>query len=239
MRAHRPPGVWRRRPAQAARRRLLIVGAGGIGSPAIQYLAAAGVGRLIIVDDDAVALSNLQRQTLYRTNEVGRSKAELARRAVAELNPDVAVQIVTGRIDSANARAMIAGADAVLDGSDNFETRLAVADAALAERIPLISAAVAQFDGQLAVYRGWEQHKPCYRCFVGSDPGRPEASCSEQGVLGAMAGVMGSLAALEALRVLTGFGNDSAGKMLIVDGLAFRFRSVKVAKDPGCPSCRA
>ena len=218
---------------------LLIVGAGGIGSPVIQYLAAAGVGRLTIADDDEVALSNLQRQTLYRTTDVGKPKAELARQAVAALNPDAAVEIVPERLTSANAAALIAKTDAVVDGSDNFATRLAIADTALAERVPLVSAAVAQFEGQLALYRGWEVDKPCYRCFVGNDPDRPEASCSEQGVFGAMAGVMGSLAALEALRVLTGFGDDSAGKLLLVDALTLRFRTLKLAKDPNCPSCRA
>ena len=219
--------------------RAVIVGAGGIGSPAIQYLAAAGVGMLTIIDDDEVALSNLQRQTLYGTADVGQPKARLAKLAVSALNLDVAVNVSADRIDANNARQLIEGADVVLDGSDNFETRLAVADAALAERVPLVSAAVAQFEGQLAVYRGWEADKPCYRCFVGSDPDRPEASCSEQGVLGAMAGVVGSLAAVEAIRVISGFGEDSAGKLLLADALTLRFRTVSLAKDPGCPSCRA
>jgi adenylyltransferase/sulfurtransferase len=127
----------------------------------------------------------------------------------------------------------------VVDGSDSFATRLAVADATLALRIPLVSASVAQFEGQLGLLRGWEADKPCYRCLVGSDPDRPEQSCSEQGVLGAMAGVMGSLAAVETIRVLTGFGEDSAGKLLLVDSLALRFRTVALRKDPGCPACRA
>jgi adenylyltransferase/sulfurtransferase len=127
----------------------------------------------------------------------------------------------------------------VLDGCDNFETRLIVADAALALRIPLVSAAVAQFEGQLGVYRGWEQDKPCYRCFVGADPERPETSCAEQGVLGAVAGVMGSLAAIEAIRGITSFGDDSAGKLLLVYALTLRFRTVRLTKDPGCSACRA
>ncbi len=217
----------------------VIVGAGGIGSPAIQYLAAAGVGSLTIIDDDEVALSNLQRQTLYATADVGQPKSRLAKRAVEILNSDVAVDFSTDRIDAANAQRLLEGADVVLDGSDNFETRLAVADAALDARVPLVSAAVAQFEGQLALYRGWEADKPCYRCFVGSDPDRPEASCSEQGVLGAMAGVMGSLAAMEAIRAVSPFGDDSAGKLLLVDALTLRFRTVRLAKDPGCPACRA
>ncbi len=218
---------------------IVMIGAGGIGSPALQYLAAAGVGKLTIVDDDRVDLSNLQRQTLYGTAEIGQLKAGLAKRKVEALNPDVAVEFSAVRIDGTNGRRLVEGAALVLDGSDNFETRLAVADAALGARVPLISASVAQFEGQLAVYRGWEPDKPCYRCFVGNDPDRPEASCSEQGVLGPMAGVMGSLAAMEAIRALTGFGEDSAGKLLLMDGLGLRFRTVKLAKDPECPACKA
>ena len=214
-----------------------IVGAGGIGSPAIQYLAAAGVGRLVIVDDDRVALSNLQRQTLFGAGDVGESKALLAKRAVGTLNPDVVVDARAIRLEPANARDLIAGAEVVIDGSDSFATRLAVADAALALRLPLVSAAVAQFEGQLAVYRGWETDKPCYRCLVGDNPDRPEQSCAEQGVLGAMAGVMGSLAALEAIRAITGFGEDQSGKLLRIDALSLRFRVTALAKDPGCSAC--
>jgi len=216
-----------------------IIGAGGIGSPAIQYLAAAGVGRLVLIDDDAVSLSNLQRQTLYRTGDVGASKVERAKAAVEALNGDVDVAAVGGRVGAADAHTLLEGADVVLDGSDNFETRLAVADTALALRIPLVSASVAQFQGQLAVYRGWEPGKPCYRCFVGGDPEQPGTSCAEDGVLGAVAGMMGSLAAAEAIRVITGFGEDSAGKLLIMNALRLRFRTVHLPKDPGCPACKA
>jgi adenylyltransferase/sulfurtransferase len=215
-----------------------VIGAGGIGSPALQYLAAAGIGRLIVIDDDRVDLSNLQRQTLFGTTDIGRPKAEAARDALARLTPDVTVEPRITRLDTTNAAALIAGADVVLDGCDNFATRLAVADAALAARIPLVSAAVGQFEGQLAVFRGWEPDKPCYRCFVGDAPDRPEASCSEQGVLGAMTGVLGSLAALEAIRAIAPFGEDPAGKLLLVDALAFRFRTLALPKDPGCPACR-
>jgi len=215
-----------------------VIGAGGIGSPVIQYLAAAGVGRLTVIDDDVVALSNLQRQTLFGAADIGALKTDTARRAVARLNEDVAFNGISDRLAPDNAAALLRGADLVVDGCDNFATRLAVADAALAARIPLVSAAVGQFEGQLAVYRGWEDDKPCYRCFVGGDPDRPDASCADQGVLGALTGVMGSLAAMEAIRALTGFGEDSAGKLLIVDALAFRFRTIAVPKDPGC-SCRA
>lgn len=225
--------------AKLLKAHVLVIGAGGIGSPAIQYLAAAGVGRLTIVDDDRVSLSNLQRQTLYGTDDVGAPKAQFAAAAVRRLNPDVSVEALPQRIESGNAQPIIQQADVVLDGSDNFATRLAVADAALRARVPLVSASVAQFEGQLAVYRGWEADKPCYRCFVGTDPERPDASCSEQGVLGAMAGVMGSMAALEAVRAVTGFGEDSAGKLMLADALSLRFRTVTLPKDPGCTACMA
>jgi len=214
-----------------------VIGAGGIGSPAIQYLAAAGVGRLIVIDDDNVDLSNLQRQTLFGGGDIGIPKVEAVATAVARLNPGVTVEGRQARIDTGNAGALVAGADVILDGTDNFATRLAVADAALALRIPLVSAAVGQFEGQLGLFRGWEADKPCYRCFVGGDPDRPETSCAEAGVLGAMAGVMGSLAALEAMRSIVGFGEDSAGKLLLVDALAFRFRTIGLPKDPGCAAC--
>lgn len=218
---------------------VVVIGAGGIGSPTIQYLAAAGVGRLTIIDDDLVSLSNLQRQLLFGTADEGAPKVARAKLAVERLNPDTKVDARSERIVAGNAEALLSGANAIIDGSDNFATRLTVADAALALRIPLIAASVAQFEGQLSVHRGWEPGKPCYRCLVGADPGLPEQSCSEQGVLGAMAGVMGSLAAMEAIRLLTGFGEDSAGKLLLVDALSLRFRSIGLPKDPGCPSCRA
>lgn len=215
-----------------------VIGAGGIGSPLIQYLAAAGVGRLTVIDDDVVALSNLQRQTLFGSDDIGARKTDAAGRAVARLNDDVEYVGVPERLTAENARMLLAGADVIVDGCDNFATRLAVADAALAMRVPLVSAAVGQFEGQLAVYRGWETDKPCYRCLVGNDPDRPDVSCADQGVLGALTGVLGSLAAMEAIRAISGFGEDSAGSLLIVDALAFRFRTITLPKDPGC-SCAA
>lgn len=214
--------------------RAVVIGAGGIGSPVIQYLAAAGVGTLVVIDDDVVSLSNLQRQTIYRTADDGQPKAVTAARAATAINDDVAVIAHQVRIDAGNVDALLAGADVVVDGCDNFGTRLIVADAALRSRIPLVSSAVDQFEGQLAIYRGWETDKPCYRCFVGNDPARPEMSCADRGVLGPLTGVLGSLAALEAIRVLTGFGDDPAGRLLIVDALAFRFRTLMLPKDPGC-----
>lgn len=214
-----------------------IIGAGGIGSPAIQYLAAAGVGQLTVIDDDEVALSNLQRQVLFTTPDIGRPKAQAAKEAIARLTPDVAIIPVIQRITAQNAETLLAGAHAILDGCDNFETRLAVSDAATRLNIPLISAAVGQFEGQLAVYRGWEADKPCYRCLVGNDPGRADMSCADQGVIGALTGILGSMAALEAIRALVPFGEDSAGKLLIADLMSLRFRTLILPKDPGCPAC--
>lgn len=217
---------------------VVMIGAGGIGSPAIQYLAAAGVGRLTIVDDDSVDLSNLQRQTIYATADIGRAKAEAAAAAAQRLNPHVVAAARILRIDDETAADVVADADVILDGCDNFATRLRVADAALAARVPLVSAAIGQFDGQIGVFRGWEADKPCYRCFVGDDPERAGVSCAEDGVLGPMAGAIGSLAALEVLRAIHPFGEDSAGKLLLADTLSLRFRTLRLPKDPGC-GCRA
>lgn len=216
------------------RSHVALVGAGGIGVPAIQYLAAAGVGRLTLIDDDVVALSNLQRQVLFATDDIGQPKVEAAEVAVALLNPEVRVVPRQIRLTPDNAAELIADADVVVDGSDNFGTRLAVADVARALHIPLISAAVGQFDGQLAVFRGWEGDKPCYRCLVGHDPDRPDVSCADQGVLGALTGVLGSLAAIEAIRAIVPFGADPAGTLLLLDALNFRFRTIGLPKDPGC-----
>lgn len=213
-----------------------VIGVGGIGCPAIEALAAAGVGRLRLIDDDMVALSNLQRQTLFGTADVGRPKVDAAADAVARLTPDVAIERHPIRLGIDNARSLLAGADVILDGCDNFATRLIVADVAQALQIPLVSAAVGQFEGQLAVYRGWEAGKPCYRCLVGNDPDRPDVSCADQGVLGAVTQSIGGLAAIEAIRQIVPFGTDSAGQLLILDALAFRFRTIALPKDPGC-SC--
>lgn len=217
--------------------RVAVIGAGGIGAPVLQYLAAAGVGRVTVIDDDKVSLSNLQRQVIYGTADVGQVKVDAAARAVARLTPDTLVMPVEARITADNAPALLAGHDLVVDGCDNFATRLAVADAALQLNIPLVSAAVGQFEGQLATFRGWQADKPCYRCFVGGDPAREEASCAEQGVIGALTGVIGSWAALEAIRAITGFGEDVAGRLVLFDALSLRVRTLALPKDPACPAC--
>jgi molybdopterin/thiamine biosynthesis adenylyltransferase len=219
--------------------RVAVVGAGGIGCPAIAYLAAAGVGNIRVIDPDTVALSNLQRQILYGIADLGHHKAEAAHAAVGRLNPDVHLVAINQRIDADNAAILLRDVDVILDGCDNFETRLAVSDAATAARIPLVSAAVGGFDGQVGVWRGWEPGQPCYRCLVGANPARPDASCADQGIVGAVTGIVGSLAALEAIRLLVPFGEDMAGRMLITDLMTRNFRSVRVTADPACPACAA
>ncbi|RME68396.1 MAG: molybdopterin-synthase adenylyltransferase MoeB, partial [Alphaproteobacteria bacterium] len=202
--------------------RVLVVGAGGLGAPALLYLAAAGVGHLGIVDDDVVALSNLQRQIIHTSRDVGRRKTLSARDAVAALNPDVRVSLHDCRLTSDNAAGLVMGYDLMLDGSDNFATRFALNDACLAARRPLVSAAVGPFDGQLGLYKGYEAGLPCYRCFVPDMPPGGDATCADEGILGALTGVMGALAALEAIKEIVGFGETLAGRLLLYDALATR-----------------
>lgn len=227
----------------SGQRRLLaatvaVIGAGGIGSPAIQYLAAAGVGTLRIIDDDTVSLDNLQRQILFGTADIGRAKVEVAAERVARLNPDVRVEAVRQRLTKENVAALLSGADVILDGSDNFATRLLVSDHASASRIPLVSAAIGQFQAQIGGWRGWEADKPCYRCFVGDAFDAEDCdSCSELGLLGAMAGIAGSMGALETLRQILKFGDEAAGKLQIFDGLVPAMRTLRIVKDPGCSGC--
>jgi adenylyltransferase/sulfurtransferase len=219
---------------------IVLVGAGGIGSPALQYLAAAGVGRLRVIDDDRVSLDNLQRQILFGTADVGRLKVEVAGEAVKRLNPDVRFEERPERLTAANAGALLAGAGVVIDGSDNFATRLIVSDACTAARIPLVSAAIGQFQVQIGTWRGWEAGRPCYRCFVGDAFDSEDCdSCSELGVLGAASGIAGSWAALEAIRQIVGFGGEAVGRVHVFDGLAPSMRSLKIVKDPACRACGA
>ena len=218
--------------------RVTVIGAGGIGAPAIQYLAAAGIGSLRVIDDDAVTLDNLHRQILFGTADVGRRKAEVAGEAVARLNPDVRYQGSNARLGAANAGELLAGTDLVVDGSDNFATRLVVSDHCTSARIPLVSAAIGQFQAQIGTFRGWEPDKPCYRCFVGDAFDAEDCdSCAELGVLGAMVGIAGSWAAMEAIRQVVGFGEDAAGKLHIFEGLKPAMRTIRIAKDPACRAC--
>lgn len=214
--------------------RVAVVGAGGLGCPALLYLAAAGVGSLTIIDDDVVSLSNLQRQVLFEGADVGTRKVDAAAGRLAGLNPHVGVAGIAERLMAANARDLLAGHDVVVDGCDNFATRAAVGDAAAALGVPLVFGAIGPFDGQVGVFTGGEG--ACWRCFAGDAADRPGRSCADVGVLGATAGVVGSLMALEVLRTIAGFGPARGGRVAILDLLAMRWRDVRVPRDPGCPN---
>jgi molybdopterin/thiamine biosynthesis adenylyltransferase len=211
---------------------VLVVGAGGIGSPAGLYLAAAGVGRIGLLDMDEVALSNLQRQVLFETREIGELKVEAGARRLQALNPNVVVEPLNLKLDAANARGLIAGYDLVLDGTDDFATRFAVNAACVAEKKPLVSAALGRWTGQIGVFEG----RPCWRCLVPEIP--PEAeTCARVGVIGALGGVMGSMAALETIKLIAGAGRPLAGRLLIYDALSAEVRVARIAPDPACGVC--
>lgn len=223
---------------------VVLVGIGGIGSPALQYLAAAGVGRLTLIDDDVVEESNLQRQTIFALADLGAAKAAVAARWVERFDPAIACRAVVERIDAANAERLIAGATLVLDGCDNFATRLAVSDGCVRARVPLVSAAVGRFQGQVGAFAGHLPDQPCYRCFVGDAFDAEDCdSCAADGMLGAMAGLAGTLAALQAVRVLlagvSALGDPQFGRLHLLDGIGPALRTLKVAKDPACRGCSA
>ena len=228
--------------AALAKARVVLIGVGGIGSPALQYLAGAGIGTLVLVDDDTVDASNLQRQTIFREADLGRRKAELAEVWVNDFDPSLEVIWKTERLTRDNAAEMIADADLVLDGCDNFATRLAVSDACVAAQVPLLSAAVGRFQGQVGAFAGHLPDQPCYRCYVGDAFDADDCdTCAEDGMLGAMAGWTGTFAALQAIRVLLssvgGFGDPQWGKLHVLDGLAPSLRTMRIAKDPACRGC--
>jgi adenylyltransferase/sulfurtransferase len=224
--------------AKIRQARVLVVGAGGLGSPAALYLAAAGIGTLGLVDDDTVSLSNLQRQILFRTADIGRPKVEAGAQALNALNPGVQIQAHAVRLAAANVMELIGGYDIVADGSDNFATRFLLNDACFFARKPLVSAAVTEFEGQLATYKGHEAGCPCYRClFAAPPPPGTVPNCSETGVLGAAAGVMGALQGLEVLKEVAGLGTGLAGKILTYKALTAEFRTARLPKDPACPLC--
>ena len=228
-------GLGQRRLKQSS---VAVIGAGGIGSAVIPALAAAGVGRLTIIDDGAVERSNLQRQTIFRDDQLDIGKAMLATAFAGALNPDIAVHGVGERLTDANAEDLLGGHDLIVDGSDNFATRLRVGDMATRLHIPLVSAAAIQFQGQIAVFRGWEAGRPCYRCFVGDAFDSEDCdNCAELGVLGALSATIGSFAALAAIRTLAEIGEDSAGKLFLFDGLTLEWRNIRLPEDPGCRVC--
>jgi molybdopterin-synthase adenylyltransferase len=230
-------------PGQAAlgRARVLVVGAGGLGAPALLYLAAAGVGTLGIIDDDLVSLSNLQRQVIHATPDIGAPKVESAAAVIGKLNPHVAVETHAVRLTAGNALDLIGCYDIVADGSDNFATRYLVSDACYIARKPLVTAALGMFDGTLTTIRAHERGadgkpNPTYRClFPEPPPPGTVPACAEAGVLGALAGVLGSMMALEVIREIVGFGDNLVGRLLMVDARAMRFETLSYAWDPENP----
>lgn len=232
------PGQQRLKAATVA-----LVGAGGLGAPAALYLAAAGVGRLRIIDDDDVALSNLQRQVVFRTSDVGRPKAERARAVLNDLNAHVDVEAIAQRLTGSNAAALLRGATIVLDGTDDFGTRFAVNAACHELGVTLVSGAVGRWDGQVATFKSGltrhlprEQRLPCYRCLVTETPPGAER-CAEVGIIGALPGVIGSMMALEAIKEIAEAGESLAGRLLIFDGLGMAARTIALPRDPACPLC--
>lgn len=215
---------------------IAIVGAGGLGAPAALYLAAAGIGKITLIDPDEVSLDNLQRQVLFRTEDVGRPKVEAGGDALTALNPSLDLELKRAALDSGNADVLLSSADIILDGCDNFETRFAVNNASLRLGTPLVSGAVGRWDGQLSVFNRTAT-SPCYRCWVPEMP--PDAdTCARVGVVGALTGIIGSLMALETIKLVTGAGDVLDGRILLFDGLSMQSRVVKLSKDADCPACR-
>ncbi|WP_027883230.1 HesA/MoeB/ThiF family protein [Meiothermus rufus] len=230
------PGVGGAGQARLRQSAVLVVGAGGLGAPALLYLAAAGVGRLGVVEMDRVELSNLQRQVLYDTSVLGQPKAEVAQARLQSLNPHVQVEVYNRRLEANNARKTLQPYDLVLDCSDNFPTRYLVNDACVLLGKPLVYGAIHQFEGQLSLFH--YQGGPCYRCLYPTPPAPGSVpSCAEAGVFGVLPGVVGSLMAAEALKVLLGLGETLSGRLLLYDGLSAQFRNLRFRRRPDCPVC--
>jgi adenylyltransferase/sulfurtransferase len=215
----------------------LVVGAGGLGSPACIYLAAAGVGRITICDADQVDLTNLQRQIVHRTASVGADKVASAQATLNELNPEVEVIALCQRLEGEKLRSRVAAADVVLDCSDNFATRHAINRACVGARVPLVSGAAIRFDGQLAVFDTRDEASPCYACLFAEDAQSEEMRCAVMGVFAPLTGIVGTLQAAEALKVLTATGETMSGRLLVLDALAMEWRTLRLARDPGCAVC--
>jgi len=221
-----------------AEARMLIIGLGGLGSPVAMYLAAAGVGELILVDDDSVDLSNLQRQIAHSSDDIGRPKVESARQRLQALNPECTITCINQRLDR---EAMIEQAErvnCVIDACDNFETRFMINAACVHTRTPLVSGAAIRLEGQVAVFRNDIDNSPCYHCLY-KDEGELDQSCSANGVLAPLVGIIGSIQALETIKIICGFGEDLNGRLLLLDAHYMEWRSIKLKKDPACPVCGA
>lgn len=215
--------------------RIVIIGAGGLGGPAALYLAAAGIGHITLIDDDAVTLSNLQRQIQFGTEDIGQAKVDRLATRLNAINPDPDISVIKTRLDTANAKALLGGHDLILDGTDSFKTRFLINDTALALKIPLLSGAVGRFDAQIGLFA---HPGPCYRCFV---PERPpdEEHCAEVGVVGALTGITGSVMALEAIKWITQAGDTLSGRLWVFDGLRLNSRIVDLPVDAACPACHS
>jgi len=219
--------------------KVLVVGAGGLGSPLLLYLAAAGVGTIGIIDNDTVELSNLQRQVIHHTSDIGAAKVASAAEKIAGINPDVTVNAFEDRLTTENAESTIGAYDIVADGTDNFKTRHLVSDTCVTLEKTLVSAALGPYEGQIATFKPqMGDGLPCYRCFLPTEPDpSAQRTCSDFGILGAVAGVVGSLQALEVLKEITGVGEGLAGKMLLVDTFTMDMRKIGLPRDPACPAC--
>ncbi|MEO5701240.1 MAG: molybdopterin-synthase adenylyltransferase MoeB [Casimicrobiaceae bacterium] len=224
--------------ARFAESHALVIGAGGLGAPAAQFLVAAGVGTVTVCDPDTVDLTNLQRQILYATPDVGRPKVEAAAERLRAVNPEITVSLVRERVAGDTLRALVAGADVVLDCSDNFATRHAVNAACIAAARPLVSGAAIRFDGQVAVFDTRDPNMPCYHCLFGEGDALEETRCATMGVFAPLVGIIGATQAAEALKLLAGAGKSLAGRLLLLDALQMQWREVRVPRDPVCPACR-
>ena len=216
---------------------VLVIGAGGLGSPAAMYLAASGVGHITLVDDDAVDLTNLQRQVMHTSERIGMAKVESGRTALQAINPDVTVTCLRERAGAARLLELVRGASVVLDCSDNFATRHALNRACVTAGVPLVAGAAIRFDGQLSVFDTRRPDCPCYACVFPEDSGFEDAACSTMGVFAPLVGIVGAVQAAEALKVLLGIGEPLAGRLLLLDGRAMEWTAVKIARNPGCPVC--
>lgn len=215
---------------------MLLIGVGGLGSPSALYLAAAGVGHIIIADFDKVELSNLQRQVIHHTADIGQYKTDSAKAKMLAINPDIKVTTLTD-LSEENLNSWVSKADVVLDGTDNFATRFKINAACVQEKVALVSAAVIRFEGQLSVFKGHKADQPCYQCLY-SKEGEDNENCTENGILAPVAGFMGTLQALQALKVVLDLGEQLSGKLMIIDALKLDFRTVKISKDAHCPICQ-
>ena len=231
------PDFGEERQEQLRRACVLVAGLGGLGSPAALYLAAAGVGRLILADDDDIDLGNLQRQILYDTPQLGQPKTAAARQRLEQLNPEVQLEAEERRLAGALLEERVAEVDLVLDASDNFATRFALNRACHRQRKPLVSGAAIRAEGQVAVFDHREESGPCYRCLYDDSIGDQGLNCAESGILAPVTGIIGTVQALEALKVLSGYGTSLHGRLLVLDAAAMRWKELRLSPDPACPVC--